>query len=77
MEKQFCGSFLLFMFHVCLFYAGLSNESSGSAVECFIRDRWVAGSRLTGVTALCPRARHIDACLVQPRKTRLDITEKL
>ena len=34
---------------------------------------------LTGVTALCPWARHINPCLVlvQPRKTLPDITMKL
>ena len=39
----------------------------------------VAGSSLTGVTALCPSARHINPCLVlvQPRKSGPDITEKL
>ena len=29
-------------------------ELSGSVVECLTRDRWAAGSSLTGVTALCP-----------------------
>ena len=39
----------------------------------------VAGSSLTGITVLCPLARHIYPCLVlvQPRKTRPDITEKM
>ena len=43
------------------------------------RDRGAAGSRLTGVTALCPCARHINPVLVlvQPSKTRPYITEKL
>ena len=31
-----------------------SWERSGPVVECFIRDRGVAGSSLTGGTALCP-----------------------
>ena len=37
------------------------------------------GSSLTGVTALCPGARHINPSLVlvQPRKTRPFITERL
>ena len=37
------------------------------------------GSSLTGVTALCPWARHINPSLVldQPRKTRPYITERL
>ena len=38
-----------------------------------------AGSSLTGVTALCPWARHINLglVLVQPRQTRPFITERL
>ena len=38
-----------------------------------------AGVSLTGVTALCPRARHIEPSLVlvQPRKTSPDVTEIL
>ena len=57
-------------------------ERSGSVVECLTRDRRAAGSSLTGVTALCPRARFINHCLVhvlvQPRKiSPSDITEKL
>ena len=37
----------------------------------------VASSSITGVTVLCPLARHINPCLgVQPRTTRPDITEK-
>ena len=37
------------------------------------------GSSLTGATALCPWARHINPSLVlvQPRKTRPFITERL
>ena len=47
-------------------------------VECLSRDRGVVGWSLTGVTVLCPWTRHINLCLVlvQPRKTRPDITEK-
>ena len=43
------------------------------------RDQGVVGSSLTSITALCPLARHINPCsvLVQLRKTRPDITEKL
>ena len=54
-------------------------EHSGSVVECLTRDRGAAGSSLTGVTVLCPWARHINPCLVlvQPRKTLTDITERL
>ena len=37
----------------------------------------VASSSITGVTVLCPLARHINPCLVvQPRTTRPDKTEK-
>ena len=48
-------------------------------VECLTRDRGAAGSSLTGVTALSPWARHIylSLVLVQPRKTRPYITERL
>ena len=55
------------------------RERSGSEVECLTRDRGAAGSSLTGVTALCPSARHINPSLVlvQPRKTHPYITERL
>ena len=55
------------------------REHSGSVVECLTRDRGAAGSSLTGVTVLCPLAGHIYPCLVlvQPRKTRPNISEKL
>ena len=48
-------------------------------VVCLIRDPGTAGSSLTGVTALCPLARHINPSLVlvQPRKTRPYVTERL
>ena len=53
--------------------------TSGSVVECLTRERGVAGSSLTGVTALCPWARHIypRLVLVHPRKTRPCLTERL
>ena len=38
-------------------------------VECLTGDRETVGSSLTGVTALCPRARHINPSLA--RKPRL------
>ena len=55
------------------------REGSGSVVECLTRDRRSAGLSLTDVTALCPWARHINPSLVlvQPRKTRPFITERL
>ena len=54
-------------------------ERSGSVVECLTRDRSAAGSSLTGVTALCPAARHIypSLVLVHHRKTRPYKTERL
>ena len=57
----------------------MHEEHSGSVVGCLTRDREAAGSSLTGLTVLCPSARHIYPCLVlvKPRKTRPDITEKL
>ena len=57
----------------------LKRERSGSVVECLTLDWRAAGSSLTGVTALCPWARHIKPCLVlvQLRKTHPDITERL
>ena len=52
----------------------------GSAVvECLTRYREAAGSSFTNVIALCPWARHMkpSLVLVQPRKTRPNITERL
>ena len=48
-------------------------------VECLTQDRGAKGSRLTGVTLLCPLARLINPSLVlvQPRKTRPFITKRL
>ena len=62
--------------HLC---KPLYREYSGSIVECLIRDRRAAGSSLTDITALCPRARHVNPSLerVQPRKTCPIITERL
>ena len=45
-----------------------SNQRSGSVVECLTQVREAAGSSLTSVTALV---------LVQPRKTRPCLTERL
>ena len=47
-------------------------------VECLTRDREAADSSLTGITALCHSARHINPSLVlvQPLKTRSYITER-
>ena len=56
-----------------------SMTMSGSVVECLTRDRGDACSSLTGVTALCPWANYINPSLVlvQPRKTRSYITERV
>ena len=35
------------------------RERSGSVVECLTGDRGATGLSLTGVTALCPRARTL------------------
>ena len=55
------------------------RERSGSVVECLTRDRGAAGLSLTGITTLCPWARHFNPSLVlvQPRKTSPFITERL
>ena len=65
------------------------EESSSGKFNCsplaplasllFSRDWGFAGLSLSGVTALCPWARHINPCLVlvQPRKISPSITEKL
>ena len=47
--------------------------------ECLTWDPRAAGPCLNGVTALCPLARHINPSLVlvQPRKSRPCITERL
>ena len=57
----------------------LSRERSGSVVKCLTQDRRAAGLSLTRVTALCPWARYINPSLVlvQLRKTRFDVTERL
>ena len=51
--------YLLFLFcHLkqltLVWICNLIKEHGGSVVECLTRDRGVAGSRLTGGTALCP-----------------------
>ena len=55
------------------------GEHSDSVVECLGQDRVVLGLSLTGLTALCPLAKHINPSLVlvQPRKTCPYITERL
>ena len=52
------------------------GERSGSVVECLTRDQEAVGSSLTGVTALWSLSKtHL--VLVQPRKTRPCLTERL
>ena len=55
----------------------ICRERSGSVVKCLTRDWRAMGSSLTGLTVLSPWARHVNPglVLVQPRKTRSDITE--
>ena len=74
---------LCWIIHFCTFInkgvqwlSGRVWERSGSVVECLTRDRGAAGSSFT---VLCPWARHINPSLVlvQPRKTRPYITERL
>ena len=49
-----------------------TRERSGSVVECLTRDRGAVGSNLTGITALCPWARHINPSLVCTGSTQED-----
>ena len=57
------------------------EEHSGSVVECLTRDRGVAGLSLTGGTGIVSLSKThsplITIVLVQPRKNRPDLTEKL
>ena len=55
------------------------RERSGSVIECLIRDRRAAGSSLTDVTELWFLSKPIypSLVLVQPRKTRPCLTERL
>ena len=55
------------------------RERRGSVVECLTRDRGAAGSSLTGVTVLwsLSKAHYPSLILVQPRKARPCLTERL
>ena len=55
------------------------RERRGSVVECLTRDRRATGSSLTGVTLLLSlsKTHYPSLVLVQPRKTRPYITERL
>ena len=55
----------------------LLRERSGSVVECVTQDRRAAGSSLTGVTVFLSNNINPSLVLVQPRKTRPYITERL
>ena len=57
----------------------LKRECSGSVVECLTRDRKAEGLSLTSVTALGSCTGHIypSLVLVQPKKTRPCLTERL
>ena len=50
---------------------------SGSVLECLTQDRGAAGSSLTGLTVSLSKNINPSLVLVQPRKTRPFITEKL
>ena len=54
-------------------------ERSGLVVGCLTRDLRAVGSSLTVATDVCSRARLVYPCsvLVQHRKTRPDVTERL
>ena len=58
---------------------GTARERSDSVVQCLTRDRGAAGSSLTGVTALwsLSKTHYSSLVLVQPRKTRPCLTERL
>ena len=55
------------------------EERSDSMVECLTRYQMVAGSSLSETTELCLWARNFILCivLVQPRKTRPYLSEKM
>ena len=62
-----------------LYYNRVYREGSGLVVECLTQDQGARGLSLSGITALCPWARHINPSLelVQPRKTRPNIAARL
>ena len=55
------------------------RECSGSVVECLTRDRGATGLSLSSVTVLWSLSKQIypSLVLVQPRKTRPCLTERL
>ena len=60
------------LIRVCTIYIYMEIFKTRNLIAlCLTRDRGVAGSSLTGITVLCPLARHINLSLVQvqPRKT--------
>ena len=62
---------MVFGRHVYRVFGSYISDQDG------LSDQGVAGSSLTGGTALCPLASHFILCLVlvQPRKTHLNMTE--
>ena len=85
----FCLFFLFINLHTCNSIYILTRaqhsqasrkerERSGLVAECLTRDREAAGSSLTGDTALWSLSKtHPSLVLVQPRKTRPCLTERL
>ena len=59
-RKRLCNGEIYFIEEVSIpiellpFQKTLSWEHNGSVVECLTQDKRAAGSRLSGVTALCP-----------------------
>ena len=49
-------------------------DCSGSVVEGLTRDQRAVGSSLTGVTALCSWARHINPCY-STDSTQVDLSQ--
>ena len=76
--KTLCMGDTIYFILFILLHCGV-REHSGSDVECLNWDRVAGGLSLTGITALYPWAGHFNASLVlvQLRKTRLFITERL
>ena len=82
-DELYCVTKNSHIFHIspfiCSFFLFPMRERSGSVVECLTRDRR-AGVRASPASLCCgPWARHIypSLVLVQPRKTRPYITERL
>ena len=72
-----CRTILIWV-HIVYPYTYISQGSTVARGRV-LDSRRVAGLSPIGVTVLCPFARHIYPCLVlvQPKKTRPNLTEKL